>query len=144
MGEFFHGWRRKVGCLTLVMACLFMAGWVRSRFVYDWIEVNTKPSRLSISSGWGQIRLWGMSHQPTLPTYRYSIGEELIGIDVRGTPEWRIDFAGFQLSDQFHLCFIPYWSITVPLTLISLWLLLSKPRNSTQNKITEPVPAEGR
>jgi len=34
----------------------------------------------------------------------------------------------------------PYWSLTIPLTLISLWLLLSKPRKSNQMKITEPDP----
>ena len=33
MGEFFHGWRRKVGIVTLVIACVFMAGWVRSATV---------------------------------------------------------------------------------------------------------------
>ena len=30
MGEFFKPRRRKVGVLTLVMACLFAAGWIRS------------------------------------------------------------------------------------------------------------------
>lgn len=24
MSKFFHGWRRKVGCVTLVMACVFL------------------------------------------------------------------------------------------------------------------------
>ena len=35
MGDFFQGWRRKVGLLTLLMACVFMAGWVRSLFMRD-------------------------------------------------------------------------------------------------------------
>ena len=30
MGEFFKGWRRKVGVLTLLIACVFAAGWIRS------------------------------------------------------------------------------------------------------------------
>jgi len=30
MREFFHGWRRKIGVVTLVMACVLMVGWVRS------------------------------------------------------------------------------------------------------------------
>ena len=38
---------------------------------------------------------------------------------------------------------IPYWSIVLPLTLISLWLLLSKPRSSTPMKITAPISIEG-
>lgn len=36
MGEsFFKPWRRKLGLLTLLMACVFAAGWVRSRFSED-------------------------------------------------------------------------------------------------------------
>ena len=30
MGEFCNGWQRKIGVLTLVVACLFAAGWLRS------------------------------------------------------------------------------------------------------------------
>ena len=84
-------------------------------------------------------RFWFMSHQPTLPRYRYSLGDELIAIDVRGTPDWRIDFAGFQLSDQLHLCFVPYWAIVIPLTLLSTFLLVSKPRQSKQVKALGPA-----
>ena len=36
--------------------------------------------------------------------------------------------------------FIYYWAIVVPLTLISAYLLLVKPRNSTPNNIAEPSP----
>jgi hypothetical protein len=35
MREFFRGWRRKVGCVTLVMACVFAVAWVRSFFIWD-------------------------------------------------------------------------------------------------------------
>ncbi|WP_397569086.1 hypothetical protein [Schlesneria sp. T3-172] len=30
MREFFRGWKRKVGCVALLLACVFMAEWVRS------------------------------------------------------------------------------------------------------------------
>jgi hypothetical protein len=29
MREFFRGWKRMVGLVTLMVACLFTAGWVR-------------------------------------------------------------------------------------------------------------------
>jgi len=35
MGEFFKGWRRKTGVVTLVMACVFMSAWVRSQTTID-------------------------------------------------------------------------------------------------------------
>jgi hypothetical protein len=35
MSTSFHGWRRKAGCVVLVMALALMALWVRSRSVSD-------------------------------------------------------------------------------------------------------------
>lgn len=35
MRDFFESWRRKVGCATLVMACVFAAGWLRSMSIAD-------------------------------------------------------------------------------------------------------------
>ena len=39
---------------------------------------------------------------------------------------------------------IPYWSIVVSLTAVSAFLLISKPKTSTQKKTSEPVHDEGR
>ena len=39
MGEFFRGWRRKIGCVTLVMAALIMVGWLRSMMRKDIVEL---------------------------------------------------------------------------------------------------------
>lgn len=39
MREFFRGWRRKTGCVTLVVACLLMVGWMRSRANLDTVSV---------------------------------------------------------------------------------------------------------
>jgi hypothetical protein len=35
MYTFFHGWRRKMGCVTLMLACGLMAMWMRSDFLLD-------------------------------------------------------------------------------------------------------------
>ena len=37
MGDYFKLWRRKIGVVTLVVACVFAVGWVRSQFVEDGI-----------------------------------------------------------------------------------------------------------
>ena len=34
---------------------------------------------------------------------------------------------------------IPYWSIVIPMTALSAFLLLSKPRKSTPKETTEPI-----
>jgi len=41
MVGYFKPGRRKIGVLTLVMACVLMAGWVRSLQVVDEIELST-------------------------------------------------------------------------------------------------------
>ena len=38
---------------------------------------------------------------------------------------------------------IPFWPIVAPLTLISAFLLLTKPRKSNEKKIPEPNPQDG-
>jgi len=61
---------------------------------------------------------------------------------------WRRDFLGFQFGAgthkqqsllNMHLCMIPYWLIVIPLTLLSAFFLLSKPRKSTSMKITDSI-----
>ena len=39
MGEFFKGWRRKAGVVTLAMACALTAMWVRSEIAYDEVRL---------------------------------------------------------------------------------------------------------
>ena len=57
MGEFFKGWRRKVGCVTLVMACVFAAGWVRSLAIFDVVSFNQKDATHRVISTRGELRL---------------------------------------------------------------------------------------
>lgn len=46
MREFFKGWKRIVGVVTLVMACVFAAGWVRSLVCYDVFQFPLDDSTL--------------------------------------------------------------------------------------------------
>jgi hypothetical protein len=108
MKEFFKGWRRKLGVVTLLMACVFMAGWLV--IPGSWFEDETVGLDFTISAG-------------------------ATGFSVN----WQGFSSTFGLSSEFEWL-IPYWSVTIPLTLISLWLLLSKPRKSNQREITEPTP----
>ena len=40
MPTFFHGWRRKAGCVTLVMAWVFARMWERSPYSDDSITLT--------------------------------------------------------------------------------------------------------
>jgi len=69
MGDYFKGWRRKCGLLTLMMACVAMGGWVRSRDTFDELQINTAPWRYVINSGIGLIQLAQMSHLEGKPRF---------------------------------------------------------------------------
>ena len=49
MVAYFKGWRRKVGCVTLVLACVIVAGWVRSYKATD--NWDTICGRIESSNG---------------------------------------------------------------------------------------------
>src|SRR5947209_2489025 len=56
MNNFFHGWRRRAGCVTLVMACVFMAGWVRSFKTADLVGLYSDTTYCATSNA-GEFRL---------------------------------------------------------------------------------------
>jgi len=161
MREFFRGWRRKIGVVTLMMACIFMGGWCRSTMFHDICCV--RANRTSF------VELHSLRHSFVCQlNYDSSDGPDLA--EVRSFTMAESDFDPFQYYGEFFsdhcwqqhgfgICrlplgiipkgsfdaiSIPYWSITIPMTLISFSLLLSKPRKSTQKKITEPVTVEGK
>ena len=57
MGEYFNPMKRKVGMMTMAMACLFMVGWVRS------ISVKDGFMRIWIGSA-EQCLIWGSNRYP--------------------------------------------------------------------------------
>ena len=162
MGEFFRRWRRKIGFMTLMMALAFAGGWVRSPFVEDSIEIPTgRHSTISLVSAYSQLLLkveFRRSSDDTLsiPTWRsVKLWDGIKWYDDPPTVfhwEWN----GFALAEvpyqelldddwqdyRSTYYFAPYWSIVSPLTLISLWLLLSKPRRSSPKKLSEPTVNE--
>jgi hypothetical protein len=105
MREFFWGWKRKCGVVTLLIACVFAAGWVRSCTVDD------------------VFHLFGLRFVSTL------------GAIERSTVTFRGIGSGFALNDVMVFWRVPYWSIVIPLTLLSAWLLLSNPRTVNPKSI---------
>jgi len=67
MGEFFKEWRRKVGCVTLMIASVSMAGWIRSFLTDDFVAF---PFEIEISN-WSLAGLAAESQSVIL--YAYSM-----------------------------------------------------------------------
>lgn len=57
MREFFNGWRRKVGRITLVMVCVFAGVWVRSLFRYESIAFYEGDVVYGVTSKHGGLDL---------------------------------------------------------------------------------------
>ena len=117
MGEFFEGWRRKIGCLTLMMSWIAAMLWVRSFDVDQF--------------GHGDFLILGTSMYDCLTIHSRSGMFEFARPQesANGTP------------DYFR---VPYWTFVVPLTVVSSWLLLSKPRSPIHvQKTLKSTPVTG-
>ena len=198
MGDFFKPWGRKIGVVTLVMACVFMMGWIRSQTVADSLTYSTgHHSEVSWFSMAGMICLQKLridtqersaeTAPPEAPTRRtleletddpdsptsIEISEtswatpilmsadrpfptwetrSLSDQELSSMLEWRWLLFGFGIADFDYvgsvisgkrdvlsekIYAIPYWSIVILLTLLSAYLLLSKPRVATPKTVVE-------
>jgi len=169
MGEFFKGWRRRFGLLTLVMACVCMVLWVRANSTT--IDVFSFPTgsrswQLLISdrAGMNWLRL-NDSKGVDLRSPFYDSEPVSLGILASYDINWGWKWCGFQIGngndaksgwrERFlkngafrtsvfegqisSIVLFPHWALMLPLTLLSAYLLLSKPRKSTQKKNDEPI-----
>jgi hypothetical protein len=81
-GDYFRPWRRKIGVMTLVMACVFAAGWVRSSVRFD-SEPLTKPIFTQSTQSFTAVLLGPLSHYFVLrPTLRICFGKPKVSIGV--------------------------------------------------------------
>ena len=148
MSEFMTGWRRKTGIVTLALALLFSAGWVRSfttRDVYSFVHDGSMITFRSFQGGLGGQRFspsgwmtstgWSSDHN-----FKFSWIDPWWRLDNFDDAdiEWRWDWAGFSFGSavkkdppilrNLNLWIVPYWAIVSPLVLVSAYLLLGKPR----------------
>lgn len=151
------------------MALVFVGGWVRSVGTFDEIDFQSGERQMTnlISSrdGLSWLKLYYAEGQRMDDrTQRFTeqtrwvsesgqVVNSQLSFDVSkdfAHAKRHLQWCGFHFAEsegnvaarriQFAVWTVPYWSITVPLTLISLWLLLSKPRKSTQKKTIESIP----
>jgi hypothetical protein len=162
MREFFRGWRRKIGVVTLMMACVFMALWVRSQIN---LNVVTLPFKYPETDSLAPVTIDSIisrAHSVSWTRKRYVGGARLTGDPGLSYPKWssiseyferdpsqvkwRLHWCGFQIcdlqkpNDEFSESnvSIPYWAVVLPLTLLSAYLLLSKPRPGKPPESTNP------
>jgi len=165
MREFFRGWKRKAGCVTLAMACAFITECVRTFDVHDKISYCPASNIKYALAARGEVIDWTRSesvdgasiNQPgfswrRIPKWTKSqLTPTEIKISESRLLDWDRRLCGFAFySGQIKVpftngpvitvrmigCSVPFWSIVVPLTALSAYMLLNKPRE--KNK--QPVP----
>ena len=161
MGEFFKPSRRKLGLLTLLMALVIMAGWVRSSISRDWIAFDvgkhwvvfgSDSQRLYCMVDYSKNKKDGATWKvPSFGTAVISKNDSLAPASLDDSSRsWSWYWLGFSIWQKTYWDFyqstlyvIPYLSVVIPLTLASAFLLLTKPRQSTQKKVTELITSAG-
>jgi len=166
MSMFFPGWRRKLGCVTLVLTCVLMLAWIRSPLNSDRLFLELGTSTVVLASN--QNGLWYATthfsdhrYHPTmlraqsdvfsLPGRRMPFSDDpfnhLQGWDWNHESRW--DYCGFHLGEfrnEKHfrdICLkfriVPHWFVVIPSTAVAAFLLRSKPPRATTNSATRIV-----
>lgn len=142
MREFFKGWRRNVGCVTLAMACVLASLWFRSLSRKDGIGIcpsQTFDIILASNNGYFDcvFRSWAKPgifaeynafHWFSVERQTGHISGVLPRIDRREFPHYRFaDNSTVQVKSIE--VYVPYPAPTTVLTLLSAFLILWRPRN---------------
>jgi hypothetical protein len=120
MHTFFHGWRRKAGVVALVMALALMGGWIRSYALLDDVSFSTPWRSHCIVSASGKLS-WVAGYEEHWPLAWVTVSR----IDDDGGLE-ALYFGEPSIFDSRWI--VSYWIPTIPLTLLSAYLILWKPR----------------
>ena len=142
-----QGRRRKVGCVTLVMACVSLAGWFRSQTTSDSLtffsSTHRRDSLISGSSRLGWQRVDPPPHIAASPPMQFTIGWSSLALGptsgtqiVLGPPqnEFNWNFCGVAHSEttvmgaRFTYSSVSYWYLIIPLMGLAAWLLLHNTR----------------
>ncbi|HEY4263122.1 MAG TPA: hypothetical protein VGM98_23370 [Schlesneria sp.] len=102
----FHGWRRKAGCVALVVACFLFIAWTRSLIVSDAILGRSR---------WISLDSEGK-------TYDLIVSRDGAVRNIYRTSQMG---GGFRDEEVFA---VSYAIVILPLTLLSAYLILWKPR----------------
>jgi len=131
MREFFQPFRRKLGVVTLLMACALMALWMRGFLIGDSLLVTNSMGVVSCRGSFAVAITTEEIPVESLQTYSSFTPREF---DESLSPvNWRFRLIGFGSGDvkqffNYHIWMMPHWALVVPMTSVSAWLILREPR----------------
>lgn len=150
MSGYLKTWRRKLGALTLTLASALLVGWMRSRSVVDVIRYANGHSICAVASmnngiglsysliesqGAGFSFNAGASLKGVAPLYPFD-GNQFQSMGIHATKYECCGFLALEThaatqntsGNHSHIWFVHYFVPTGALTLLSAWLLLSRPK----------------
>ena len=150
--SFFHGCRRKTGTVALFVACLLMISWLSSLYVTNTVSVVCAgPDNLEgfasidrhfvwIKTAPADFKCGLLPELPrSLPQYTRPKNNWALGPQGFGNPaikwSWRIGqfgvgtlpFKNGNIDWQIRFFTFSWWTVVVPLTALSAWLLVGRP-----------------
>lgn len=140
MREFFHGWRRKVGCVTLLVACAWMGVWIRTYCVLE---------QMYFQFGARQQGLWTFDGHIYWLGWKRPAGQSQVwSYDAEYQPVVTLDDVESNLRSLGNGSTFPefvFWTFypsmfVIPLILLSAYLLLWKPRKNVVMTHTSETP----
>ena len=122
MLEFFHGWRRKAGVASLVMACVVMGMWLRSCAVSDLFRVASRDHVISAELCRGEASIWLIQAENDFQALSWE-AEYLESYATRDL--FVLKWPEYHLVLGARTIIIPHWQLVACLILFSAYLLLA-------------------
>ena len=147
MGEFFRGWKRKIGVMTLAIASTLAIAWCSSFYFLFWVQVAVSQSNgIQVVTGDGCLTVLVIHNAPMFNFFfdrGSSDNPKAIYKYERPDYVWLLRSPHVRYGDdqgtkgRIITVSVSFTLVVIPLTLLSAWLLLGKPRA----KKFEPQPA---
>ena len=149
MGEFLRGWKRKVGVVSLAIAATLAIAWCSSFYSIFWVRVAvSQSSGIQFVTGDGCLTVL-VIHNASIFDCFFDRGSsdnpKAIYKYERPDYVWLLRSPHVRYGDdqgtkgRIITVSVSFTLVVIPLTLLSAYLLLSKPRRLTQKKFTEPT-----
>jgi hypothetical protein len=137
MGEVFKPWRRKFGALMLMAAVFVTFIWERSHVTVDSAVFSICGRTHHLFCLDGQIYWWSLDGVGN----ELSISSKKMNVKARAAdlPLVRMQFERLHLKEWI----VPCWSFFLPLTLLSAYLMLSRPLAAKPKPAGEPILPAG-
>ncbi|WP_010585968.1 hypothetical protein [Schlesneria paludicola] len=148
IGEYFHGTSRKLGVVTLVLACALMAGWSRSISTLDVVTVPLGATTVVQWASTDRQLLWVIDSS-LAPGDAFSFNlwdsDAVMPLnEILKEYRWTWHFYGMGTAEAFtgqeSIWVVPYMMVVIPLTLVSLILIVWNPRIPVVRSQQPPEP----